>query len=199
MKSCEEYQIYISAMLDGELKGDELTRTVSHLSVCRECMSTLKAFQALQAKVDEQKTTPALPGNLWSRIEQSSGRPEKPRVLPLMSRTASIIAIAAGIILFFALGYILRKPMMPSIAVDRETPIVMASDAGSMSEERFLQLTRELLSADPKYHRRMYFILHTLTAGSYEGGLEPQTRGETEVPSRLISADEEQTSEILKY
>ena len=200
MSNCEEYQLNLSAMLDGELKGEALSRTVKHLAVCSDCLKVFNAFQSLQARVEAEAAAPPLPPHLWLRIEAQGRRKEKPKVLSFFqSHAVKYISAAAALFIFFALGYYLRKPALPSAKMDLNAPVVLAGNPGRMSEERFLEITRELLSAEPKYHRKMYLILHSLGAGNWGEGMEPPAKEDFEVSTRFVNTGKKGKSEIVKY
>ncbi|TKJ39114.1 hypothetical protein CEE37_11895 [candidate division LCP-89 bacterium B3_LCP] len=188
MMNCEERQVNISAMLDGELSGQELIETVSHLSECQACMKEFRRFQSLQSLIEEETSIPEAPPGLWDRISQAV--PQKPvaKIIPLRTKFIKIASIAAALLIFFGLGYFMRKPTL-TILEDPNSPIVLASDRGSMDDDQFLTLTRELLSSDPEYHRRMYFILHTLQADYWEGTYEPPETNEQGNSPQLMQTD----------
>ena len=37
MKPCEEYEVWISAFLDGELSGEDRSELMQHMAVCQTC------------------------------------------------------------------------------------------------------------------------------------------------------------------
>ncbi|NQS99317.1 MAG: zf-HC2 domain-containing protein [candidate division Zixibacteria bacterium] len=70
MKDCEQYQMNLSAMLDGELSDAELTKTVRHLAECESCMAEFQRFQNLQARVDEEYAVEQVPKTAWKDIHR---------------------------------------------------------------------------------------------------------------------------------
>ena len=163
----------LSAMLDGELSGAELTKTVRHLAECESCMAEFQRFQNLQARVDEEYAVEQVPKTGWKDI-QSAGKEKKRMIISFKSTWVQIVSAAAVLFIVFGVGYLFGKPK--AVFMQSNTPIILASDRGRMDEDRFLHLTRELLSADPKYRFKMYFILKTLMADELEGGYDPPNK-----------------------
>lgn len=195
MNSCEDYQVNLSAMMDGELRGMELADTVAHLSKCQTCMEEFRKFQSLQERIDAEIAPPPVPYRTWHNIAEAAEKP-KAKIIPLHSRFVRIAAAAAALLIFFGLGFFLRNPSIPM--VDQNAPIMLASDRGSMDDDRFLALTRELLSSDPEYHRKMYFILHTLQADYYEGSYEPPEE-ETGTSPQMMQVDDSNNQDVYKF
>jgi hypothetical protein len=180
MNGCEPYRINLSPLMDGELPPDDLADTIRHLAGCDACMKEFAAFQALQRKVNNELKAPAVPGQLWKAIQNEAQEPPRARSLAYRPTMMRFLRMAAVVIICFGLGWMLSKPLFKSKSYDPNTPIVLASARDSMSEERFLELTRELLTADPAYHRKMYLILSLLMDRYGEGNL--QSLRETDSP-----------------
>ena len=172
---CEHYQINISALLDGELKGSELTETVKHLAECDGCKREMEIFERMQSKVDEEFTVQEVPRIAWkniARIAEADSR--KPAVIDFKSSMVRYIAVAASILIVFGLGYFFGQP--GNIMSSGNEPLInltsYESGESNMSEDKFLQLTRNLLNSDPKYQMKMYLVLHTIYGDNIEGGME---------------------------
>jgi hypothetical protein len=171
MPKCEDYQINLSAMIDGELKGAELTETIRHLKQCETCMRVFEAFQALQQRLDHDGDLIPVPVRVWDKIVAETKTGKKAVSVHFKPVLWKAIGVAAVLVISFLLGYHSRHTILP--VMESNDPIVLASNKGDMSEQEFLSLTRELLSANPVYHQKMYLILHTLQMEKWEGGLEP--------------------------
>ena len=199
MNNCEEYQINISAMLDGELRGEELRGTIQHVAQCPECLAVLGAFQSLQDKVDAEAVPPPVPRDAWRRISEKVSSKPRAALIPLRPRVFKVIGIAAALALVFGMGYYLRSPVIP--VIDQDAPIVLASDRGHMNEAQFLSLTRSLLSADPEYHRRMYLILHALNSDYMRAGIETLDEDDLSPSPQIVTADSENggTVDVYKF
>ena len=182
MNGCERYQINMSALMDGELSSEELADTIRHLAACDACMKEFDSFQVLQKRVNHEVKAPTVPARLWKAIwREGDAKTEaiSRRYNPAVMRA---LRLAAVIILCFGLGYTLSKPVFHLQPHDPGTPIVLASSPGSMSEDRFLEITRELLSADPAYHRKMYLILTALINHFGEGNLQSLKESQSLMP-----------------
>ena len=169
--NCEDFQANVSAMIDGELKGTELTATIKHLGHCSNCMKVFEDFQALQDNIDQDKELTPVPPRVWDEITRETQLHRKADSVSFKPIVWKAISIAAVLVISFILGYHSKHTVLP--AMEADNPIVLASNRGDMSENEFLSLTRELLSADPVYHQKMYLILHTLHMENWEGGLDP--------------------------
>lgn len=79
MKPCEEYEVWISAFLDGELSGEDRSELMQHMAVCQTCQ---RYFDDLVAVHDalEQEEVPVPEGfgpQLMARVRETEQ--EKPR------------------------------------------------------------------------------------------------------------------------
>jgi hypothetical protein len=179
MDSCEIYQINLSAMMDGELTGEALADTIRHLAGCKGCMKEFESFQSLQKRVNHELPAPNVPAKLWKTISRESGISVPTVTRRLNSPVMKVMRMAAVIMVCFGLGYALSKPVFHLQKPDPRSPIVLASSPGSMTEDRFLELTRELLTADPAYHRKMYLILSLLVDRFGDAGLQSLKESQT--------------------
>lgn len=197
MKNCEEYQMNISAMLDGELGGEDLRSMIQHVAQCPECLAVLGVFQSLQDKVDAEAAPPPVPRDTWRKISEKMASKPRAASIPLRPRVFKVLGIAAAFALVFGMGYFLRSPVIPGI--DRDAPIVLAGDRGHMSEAQFLSLTRSLLSADPEYHRRMYLILHALNSDYMRAGIETLDEDDLSPSAQIVTANSEDGGNVDVY
>ncbi len=198
MKNCEEHQMDASAMLDGELEVSAIADTVGHLAKCETCLAVFNAFKSLQHNIDTVVKKPEVPGEIWKAVEKERPKEKKPLVIPFKIAALKIVAAAAVLIMMFTLGYNFHRPATEQF-VDQNTPIVLASDRGNMTDERFRALTREILSADPDYVRKMYIILHTLEFEGSDSDLEmlPEDRNAQETVRIGYAQDKANEAEKL--
>ena len=187
MHECDEYQMKVSAMMDGELPAAEIENTVRHLAACEECLQEFKVFQKLQQRVNRELSQPSVSPQTWERIRRHATEAPKAIFIPFKSRAVRIAAMAAAVILCFGLGYLVNHPT--PILQDSGAPIVLASQSGQMTDDRFLGLTRELLTADPKYHQKMYMILSSLNREERQWPLEVMPRNEGPSSVEAVTAD----------
>lgn len=72
--NCEEYEILLSARLDGALTPEETARLEAHLAQCPQCRQLAQELETLQAQTAAltQEVPRALQENLegrdWSRV-----------------------------------------------------------------------------------------------------------------------------------
>ena len=171
---CEHYQMNISAMLDGELSGSELAETVEHLAQCETCRKEMERFRRMQELVDGEYVEEAVPRNVWKNIERISKAEKKPAVIGFKDNVYKIIAAAAVLIIIFGAGYFFGRPGTV-LMQDGQSLINLASQPQTqqMNDDRFIDITRELLNSDPRYQVKMYMILHSLFDQNIEGGFVP--------------------------
>ena len=198
LRSCEEYQANASAMMDGELHGEELTETVKHLAKCQTCMEELRKFQVLQDRLNAELTEPDVPADVWPKISIQSAPKQKAMPIPLGKKVAKIISIAAVIAIAFLSGYFVHHPSTTPV-FNPDEPIVLASNPGQMDDAHFLALTRELLSADPVYHQKMYFILHTLNSQRWEGSVEAPDMDDMSSSLDVLTADNADDDIVFRF
>ena len=198
MKTCEEYQMDASALLDGELETSEIADTVGHLAKCETCLAVFKAYKTLQHNIDTVVKKPEVPAEIWTAIAKARPKEKKPLVIPFKIAALKIVAAAAVLIMMFTLGYNFNRPSPEQlVSDDQNSPIVLASDRGNMTDERFRALAREILSADPDYIRKMYIILHTLEFEGSDSDLK--TLPENKSPEALrIGYAQERANETEK-
>jgi len=186
MNHCELCELELSAVMDGEAAPDNLAAALDHLVECSSCRDFYRSARAVDAAVAQGKASPP-PERVWRRIEAEARGAVVPfparRVASWVARAAAVGLVAVGL---WAVG-VLRLPSLP---VGDEVEVSLESDRGSMSDERFVKLTTELLKSDRRYHRKMMEILTVVNSRMLvdEGDPTDQEPGfETTV---LASADE---------
>ncbi len=179
MSDCEIYEMSISALADGELPKEDLLPTLDHLASCPACLAFYRDVRSLAAALPDpqQLSEPApeeAPEEVWRRIEvaaaPSLARTERGRLQPWTMRLAAAIVLVAG--LWGALAAL--SALQPAGA---PIEVTLGEDGGRMTEERFVDLTVELLRADPRYHQEM---LQVLTA--VEGRGRQEAPADRDVP-----------------
>ena len=99
--NCEEYEILLSARLDGALTPEETARLEAHLAQCPQCRQLAQALETLQAQTAAltQEVPRALQENLegrdWSRVPQTGTAPskKKKRLLPWAACAAAAVVL----------------------------------------------------------------------------------------------------------
>ncbi|HEY5070592.1 MAG TPA: zf-HC2 domain-containing protein [Caulobacteraceae bacterium] len=109
MTPCEEMDLQLHGLLDGELDAVHAAAVEAHLAGCADCSAKLEGLRELRAKVRGARVAETAPASLTARLDSLAGAP---RVIPLTAgrprRPApawwfaggSITALAASIALF---------------------------------------------------------------------------------------------------
>jgi hypothetical protein len=159
----ELYEVEISALLDNELSHADILELVDHLVASDEC----RPFYQQARELSQTMSLSDLPPDMWERIEKraSEGRQRRFPRWPL--KLVAVVVCAVGI---WSIGrYVPREARLDNPSVT----IQLASDSGQMNEDRFIELTTELLRADRRYHSKMGEIMNAVNASaSHEGSAE---------------------------
>lgn len=181
---CEAHSLALSAFLDGELPFPECLPAVDHLAACDECRRAYLGARRLSERLVEAPAAPA-PASTWERIEQADGAllpGRRGRRLPAWTFRAAGLAAAA--VLVVAIGVARFRAPAPPTASDTATPaeareIVVQGARGRMTDDRFLALLTELLSADSRYHREtervLRFVLRREGRSAFDDPVAPTT------------------------
>lgn len=150
MNICDETQMHLSAMLDGEADPDEVLAATDHLLECAACRCFYRQARRLDEVVTHAPETFVAPA------------PQKQRWwLQPSLRWAG----AAAAVVLIALGIWQADPQW--IGSDRADAlenadlvvITLEEDKGDLTEERFIEMAVELLRADQRYRHKMTEIL----------------------------------------
>lgn len=177
MSDCESYEMSLSALADGELPAEDLLPTLDHLAECPSCQAFYRDLRALAAVLpssDPRRLAASAPGEapeeIWRRIETAAAPAlsRTGRARPWAMRLAAALVLVAG--LWGALA-VVRSPLRPA---EEPIEITLGEDRGRMSEQRFLDLTVELLRADSRYHQEMFQVLSAVleTGGRQETSVD---------------------------
>ncbi|MBS1262131.1 MAG: hypothetical protein MAG453_01470 [Calditrichaeota bacterium] len=178
----------LSAIMDGELRGEPLLESIDALvedASLREFWRNARSLQkALNRRAEAGADTP--PEALWERVERRTGT-RRAKVISLKRWSPQVWAAAASIVLVFslALAGLLRGTLPPEAAA---RTVELGSREGRMSEQRFVQITSELLMADSRYHRKMLEVMETVNREVYGAGGETRAE-ETRAASELASSE----------
>ncbi len=176
----ERFEADLSAIVDGELDGEPLRRAVDALAVSPELRRFWAESRELQTslragKEDRAGVTPR--EGLWDVIEAKAKPPARTFALGHVPTRAWAAAATILIAISLALSGFLKVDI-PAFHSPERT-VQLAGDPGSMTEDRFLELTTELLKADPRYQRKMLEVMQVVNQQAYgfQTG-ERQGRGE---------------------
>lgn len=210
---CDTHQTDLSALLDGELDAREALAAVDHLTDCRHCREFWRGARALQSAAGSADAAgagdPRPPADGWARIEAalqdegSSDRSERRADRAWAWRIAALLVVGLGLLLTL-------RPAPPpeagpaagmSAVPEASAAIEVRAGTEHMSERRFVELTTELLRAEPAYHSKMLEVMRQVAAPEglsgtlREGG--PTTEGDPdggETPPRRLPGGRVQTS-----
>lgn len=181
MSDCESYEMSLSALADGELPAEDLLPTLDHLAECPSCQVFYRDLRALAAALpgsDPRRLAASAPAEapeeIWRRIETEAAPAlsRTGRARPWAMRLAAALLLVAGLWAAFAA---VRSTPSPA---EEPLEITLGEDRGRMTEQRFLDLTVELLRADDRYHQEMFQVL---TAILEQGGRQ-ETSVDHDVP-----------------
>jgi len=184
MKNCEDYEILISTWVDGQADRNEQVECLDHVArcaACREFYLQARSLDGLVAAVRTPDEVAAPSPEVWKRIEWVTAKERRQatrRRIPTWAlQAAAVVVVAIGLsVLMWNGGGVAQRPEQAEIALGGGT---------DMTDTRFVELTREVLGADPRYHSALYEIMGQVvhdTAGydeaSTEGMIERGDEGE---------------------
>lgn len=174
-ESCETFERAISELVDGELDTPEQLAAVDHLVACASCRAFYRRARKLGemvARAEAEEPGPP-PEEVWRRIADETGvtRRRRPgvRVPRFALQLAAVIVLALG---FALLPRLFQTPQ--ATAGDGRIVVELGSDGGAMTEERFVEITTEILRSDSRFHREMLAVMALVTAAddSSEGTVD---------------------------
>jgi len=112
--TCTEYQLFISKLLDNELRQNESSSLFAHLSACEECKGFFHKCIALNASFDAgwrsllaqsegKETKVPDPKNLWMMSEKGSSFSLRPRISTLA--LLFLISLIVGLLFSVSVTY----------------------------------------------------------------------------------------------
>ena len=164
MNTCERYETHLSAWLDDELERPEQFELLDHLMrcpACREFTIMARSLEGLAATVRPPRDAVRPSPGLWHDIQRAAADESISRPAPSAEWSAGW-RVAAVLILAVGLGALLmadRPPVDTGYRYDPGVEIRLGENAGGMSDARFMELTTEVLRADPRYHAALYRVM----------------------------------------
>jgi hypothetical protein len=172
MKRCDEYEVELSAMLDGESDPATAVELIDHMCQCASCRDFYQELRSFQSVVDEM--TPALAERpaLDSPTARELREPKRHGFgwisTPPRWAWAPAVVLIIAIGLWAAGSGILTEE--PGVKIgDGIVTIELQSDELSVDDERFVELASEILSADKRYQYQMYVILDQVRQSTEPG------------------------------
>jgi hypothetical protein len=202
MKDCEYHETQLSAWLDAELDRAGQMELLDHLVFCESCRrfhAKARMLDGLVAAVRAADDSDAPPAEIWTRIQQSadrqrpqqrsqrrpqqrprqrsqrrpSGRSGRRPVVPVWAlRAAAVLVLAVGLgaVLWFGAPRLAEPPA--------EAIVELGTETGQMTDDRFVELTQELLRAGPRYRVAMFRVMEQVMrdTGEHEASIEYEER-----------------------
>jgi anti-sigma factor RsiW len=180
MTPCDDHEAELSALLDGELDRHALLPTLDHLVDCPSCRRFYRQARALEGTLAEVRTGAggSAPPEVWHRIRTRTQPPWWRQ--PLAWAAAAAIALAA-----VALWRTLPGRTTAPAALEE---IRLGQESGSMTDERFVALTVEILRSDWRYRDTLAQVLAEVERHSTarEGSADrPGPTTEAQAPPRV--------------
>jgi len=174
MKNCEDYEILISTWVDGQADRNEQVECLDHVArcaACREFYLGARSLDGLVAAVRTPDEVVAPSPEVWKRIEWVTAKDRRQatrRRIPVWAlQAAAVVVVAIGLsVVMWNGGGAAQRPEQAEIELGAGT---------DMTDTRFVELTREVLEADPRYHSALYEIMEQVvqdTAGYDEASNE---------------------------
>jgi predicted anti-sigma-YlaC factor YlaD len=157
MRSCEDHETLLSAWLDGQLDREGQVECLDHVARCASCREFYLDARALDGLVAGLRTpaeAPPAPPEVWRRIEwatRTAGRRTSgPRLGHFVLQAAAVLVVAIG------LSVLVWNDRVASAPEEAE---VQLGQGREMTESRFVELTKEVLRANPRYHAAMHQVM----------------------------------------
>jgi len=181
MKSCEEYEIELSSLLDGEAEPEAAAAAIEHALTCASCGAFFRAARRLAAPARALAAAEhGLPREraetLWLEIRRltapaAAGGRAAGGAWARGLRAAALVAVGlGGGYLWSTLG---AAGSLASSGSSGGFVTAAARSGAAMDERRFVALADELMRADPRYQRAMLEILRLVPALETGEGFGP--------------------------
>ena len=178
MNRCEHHETLLSAWLDGPLDRESQIECLDHVARCASCRTfylDARALDGLVAVLHTRATAPPAPREVWERIAwatRGAGRRTlRPRLTTWALQAAAVLVVAIGLSVLVWSDRVAPAP---------EEAELRLGEGGAMTESRFVELTKEVLRADPRYHTAMQRVMEQVirdTSGSEEASPERPAMG----------------------
>lgn len=199
MTRCTEYEIELSALIDGESDPATVIELMDHLSQCAACREFYGELRSFQSKVDGI----SLAGTIEEAPAPQVARAPAPRALRRRwfefgapprwawgALAGAVVAVALWV------GGVFENANGPTPnPYGGEIVLTLEEDKNSVDEQRFVELVAEVLRADRRYQRQMLVVLNEMNRGSVPGEspfVDDRMEGSSaESPDELLVANGE--------
>ena len=155
MKDCEAMQEQLSALLDGELDGEETRQVRAHLARCPDCRAFYAAMQELSGLLEPEAPPAALHAGIMARFDQRervlARQKRLGRLRPLFSLAAAAAILVGTVLTLGRSAMHFGKSSAPAetaytYSVTAEAP----SEAGDGLEQSEMRFPTEVAQAVPE-------------------------------------------------
>jgi anti-sigma factor RsiW len=94
--TCDEAEILLHALIDGELDAGHAREVEQHVAGCPRCTAALADYRAMSAAVAGANLRYTAPASLRERIEAALPQPKSAEIVPLPSRRSVLRGFAMG-------------------------------------------------------------------------------------------------------
>jgi len=167
MSHCEHIETQLSTWLDEDLERDEQIECLDHVARCASCREFYLDARALDGLVAQVRTPAGADEpspEVWRRIQWVAGKParaSRSRIPVWVLQAAAVVVLAVGLSVVMWKGGTAKAP--------DQAEVLLGSNQ-NMTESRFVELTKEVLQADRRYHTAMYRIMEQVVRDTGEGG-----------------------------
>ncbi len=154
--TCQDYEIELSALFDGESEPRTALELVDHVAECSSCASFVKELRAVQNTIEGAFPTAD------DTHQPPIDIPQKTVLTRVPKWTWGLAAgwlVAVG--MWFSSFDSSERRTVADMR-DGEMVIRLEEDKGLMTDERFVTLMSELLRADRRYQSQMLDVLDEL-------------------------------------
>jgi predicted anti-sigma-YlaC factor YlaD len=161
MSTCDYHEAQLSAWLDDELDRPGQLELLDHLVRCADCRrfhAEARALDALVAIVRRPAEADRPSPEVWQRIHRGSTNvadagPTRRAIPAWALRAAAVMVLALGLgsLVWFGSRETAEKPA--------EAIVQLGEESGQMTDVRFVELTQEVLRADPRYRSAMFRVM----------------------------------------
>ncbi len=94
--TCDEAEILLHALIDGELDAGHAREVEAHVAGCPRCTAALADYRAMSAAVAGANLRYTAPASLRERIEAALPQPKSAEIVPMPSRRSVLRGFAMG-------------------------------------------------------------------------------------------------------
>jgi hypothetical protein len=176
MNPRDEMLLELSALLDGELDREQRVAILDRLATRGECRQIYLEMRKMEEVVRSAELPGTLPGRLWRAVQRRAGHhgPGQGAAAWSWLRPVPIPAWALGAAAVLLLTLVVwgNVSTLPEPGARRLQPGVtiqvgLGSDEAGMDDERFVELTTELLRGDRRYHRKMLEVMQEVDGSAF--------------------------------